>query len=194
MKLSAQSEKLLQSLTQLHHELRDHTRENWNRINPFGEDLFDWKERGAYWLGKDNDVTIYNTTVIQGDVAIGEHTWIGPYCGLDGTGKLSIGKYCSLSAGVYIHTHDTVKWAVSGGKAPYEYKPVSIGDCCFLGVRVIVLPGVSIGNHCVIGAGAVVTEDVPDFTIAAGVPARPVGRVVVEGDRVAMTYFKKEQD
>ena len=58
-----------------------------------------------------------------------------------------------------------------------EYAETKIGDCCFLGSHAIVTKGVTVGNHSLIAAGAVVTGDVDDFTIAAGVPARAVGRV-----------------
>ena len=51
-------------------------------------------------------------------------------------------------------------------------KPITIGDDCWLGANVTVLPGVTIGNRCIIGAGLVVTKDVPDDSIYAGNPAR----------------------
>ena len=50
--------------------------------------------------------------------------------------------------------------------------PVEIGDGCWLGINVVILPGVRIGRQCVIGANAVVADDIPDFSVAAGVPAR----------------------
>jgi acetyltransferase-like isoleucine patch superfamily enzyme len=177
MDMSESAKALWASLGELYSELRDHTHSRYNRINPFYEDLFDWRERGKYWLGEDKGVTIYNSTTVVGDVSIGEHTWIGPFCSLDGPGGLTIGRYCSISLGCQLLTHDTVKWALSGGKAEYEYAPTTVGDCCFLGSYVVVLKGVTIGNHCVIGAGAVVTKDVPDNSIVAGVPARRIGAV-----------------
>ena len=52
--------------------------------------------------------------------------------------------------------------------------PVCIGDDVWIGDRVLILPGVHIGNGCIIAAGAVVTKDVPDYAIAAGVPAQVI--------------------
>jgi acetyltransferase-like isoleucine patch superfamily enzyme len=52
---------------------------------------------------------------------------------------------------------------------------VEIGDYVFIGPRAIILPGVKIGRGAVIAAGAVVTKDVPDFTIVGGVPAKAIG-------------------
>ena len=51
-------------------------------------------------------------------------------------------------------------------------KPVVIGNDVWIGLRVIIMPGVHIGNGCIIGAGAVVTHDVPDYAVVGGVPAK----------------------
>ena len=170
---------LLEDLRELHKELRGDTKENFQRINPFYEDLFDWRERGAFWCDSSKNVTIYNSTTVIGNVEIGDNTWIGPFCSLDGGGGLTIGRYCSISTGCQIVTHDTVRWALSGGKLPYEYAPIKIGDCCFIGSHAIITKGVTIGDQCVIGAGAVVTKDVPPLTIVGGVPASTIGKVVI---------------
>ncbi len=53
-------------------------------------------------------------------------------------------------------------------------RPVSIGNDVWIGARVIILPGVTIGDGCVIGAGAVVTKDVPAYSVCAGNPAKVV--------------------
>lgn len=60
-------------------------------------------------------------------------------------------------------------------------KPVRIGDDCWFGANVTVCPGVTVGNGCVIGAGSVVTRDIPDHTFAAGVPCRII-REITEAD------------
>jgi acetyltransferase-like isoleucine patch superfamily enzyme len=179
------------ALKRLHEELRAETKTKFDRINPFPEDLFEWKERGKFWAGVDKDITIYNSATIVGDVSIGKNTWIGPNCSLDGCGGLQIGEYCSISSGVQIVTHDTVKWALSGGKHNKELAPVSIGDCCYIGSHAIVTKGVSIGNNCLIGAGAVVTRDVLSYSIVAGVPGRIIGHVVVKQDGKVELEFQK---
>ncbi|MBX3662272.1 MAG: acyltransferase [Burkholderiales bacterium] len=181
MDLTNDEKHLLQTLRSLHGKLREHTYSTYRRINPFYEDLFDWKERGRYWSGRDG-ITIYNSTSIAGQVEIGEHTWIGPFCSLDGTAGIRIGSHCSLSVGAQILTHDTVHWCLSGGKQSYEYAPVVIGNRCFIGSHAVILKGVTIGDACVIGAGAVVTSDVPSCTIVAGVPARRIGETFLDTD------------
>lgn len=182
MELSQKAEELWKALRELNDAIRRQNRESHGRLNPLTEDLFEWKERGAYWVGSDRDVTIYNSTTLVGDVKIGSHTWVGPFCSLDGTGGLEIGHHCSVSAGCQLQSHDSVRWALSGGRAEYEHAPIKIGDCCFLGVHSVVTKGVTIGDHCLVAAGAVVTKDVPDNTIVAGIPARPIGAVEIRAD------------
>ena len=56
----------------------------------------------------------------------------------------------------------------------HEYSDINIGDDVWFGAGVIVLPGVTIGSHSVLGAGSVVTRDIPDFSVAVGVPAKVI--------------------
>ena len=53
-------------------------------------------------------------------------------------------------------------------------KCVTIGDGCWIGEKVQIMPGASVGKKCIIAAGAIVTKDIPDYSIAAGVPARVI--------------------
>ena len=183
---------LREELIKLYKELRTETKAEYNRVNPMVEDLTDWKERGEFLFGKNKNITVYHTCTVNGKVEVGEFTWIGPYTALDG-GKhgIKIGKYCSISSGVNIIAHDTVKWALSGGKHAHEHAPIEIGDNCFIGTNAFISKGVKIGDCCIIGAGAVVTSDVPAFSISMGVPARIKGRVVVKDEDVFIEYNDK---
>lgn len=171
-------DRVLKSLVRLYEKLRSDMRERWQRDLPFDELLFDRWER-AKSLGFGEGASIYHTSYIYGDVRVGKYTWIGPYTLLDGSGGLTIGDYCSISAGVHIYTHDTVKWALSGGEADYERAPVRIGDCCYIGSQTVVAKGVTIGDHCVVGACSFVNQDIPPHTVAFGIPCRLVGRVEI---------------
>jgi acetyltransferase-like isoleucine patch superfamily enzyme len=159
--------------------LRAGMREQWHRDLPFEELLFDRWER-ARSLGFGEGTSIYHNSYVYGDVQVGQHTWIGPYSLLDGSGGLTIGDYCSISAGVYVYTHTTVAWAVSGGKAEYERAPVKIGSCCYIGAQTVIAMGVTIGDHCVIGACSFVNRDIPPYTVAFGTPCRPAGHVEID--------------
>lgn len=179
---------LEEALNDLIFMLRKESWEKYKRVNPFTEDLVDWKKKGEYLFGKGKNITIYDTCTVVGEVDVGENTWIGPYTSLDGNGGLKIGKYCSISSHVNIVSHDTVLWALSGGKHTHEYAPIKIGDCCFIGTGATITKGVSIGNHCLIGAGAVVIKNIPDNSIAVGIPAKLVGKVNMQGDHVKLEY------
>jgi acetyltransferase-like isoleucine patch superfamily enzyme len=153
-----------------------HKRARYNRVVSCG-DLFMDRTEKAKFLGFGEGTTIYDSSLVIGDVKVGKNTWIGPFTILDGSGGLIIGDYCSISAGVHIYSHDTVKWALSGGKAEYEYSSVKIGDCCYIGPHTIVTKGVKIGSLCMIGANSLVNVDLPDNSIAVGSPCKVIGKV-----------------
>lgn len=184
-------ERLRGDIRALHERLRATVRERWERDLPLDELLFDRWERAAS-LGFGEGTSIYHSSYVYGDVQVGRETWIGPFTLLDGSGGLEIGDNCSISTGVQIYTHDTVAWAVSGGAAEYERAPVRIGSCCYVGPNSVVAKGVSIGEHCVVGAATLVNRDVPPYSIAVGSPCRIVGRVRVDGAEVTLEYEARE--
>lgn len=111
-----------------------------------------------------------------GEPAIGEGCWIGAFCVVDGSGGLTIGRGCNLSAGTQIYTHSTVARCVSEGERPLERRSTRIGDYVYLGANAVVLMGSDIGDHSVVAAGAVVPEGTiaPPYSLLRGVPARVV--------------------
>jgi acetyltransferase-like isoleucine patch superfamily enzyme len=152
-------------------KLRKEKKDKYNRVLPFGDYFSDRWEK-ARFLGFGEESSIYDSSVVIGDVKVGKNTWIGPFTVLDGSGKLSIGDYCSISAGVQIYTHDTVEWAITGGKAEYSHEETKIGNNCYIGPNVIISKGVIIGNECIIGANSFVNKSFPDNSKIAGNPAR----------------------
>lgn len=88
---------------------------------------------------------------------------------------IKIGSRVTITSGVQILTHDGSAWLFHEfGKRFYKYAPVTIGDDVFIGVNTIIMPGVSIGSRVIVGAGSVVTRDIPDDTVVAGNPARVI--------------------
>lgn len=172
-------DELQRSFVALYEQLRAETRERWKRDLPFEELLGDRWER-AKSLGFGQGSSIYQNSYVYGNVSVGQNTWIGPFTLLDGSGGLKIGDYCSISAGVQIYSHDTVKWALSGGKAEYEYAPVEIGDCCHIGAQSVIIKGVTIGNHSVIGACSFVNRDIPPYSLAFGNPCELRGQAMID--------------
>lgn len=147
----------------------------WNRSLPFGDYVGDRWER-AREMGFGEGTSVYDSVLVLGDVKVGARTWIGPFVVLDGSGGgLTIGDHCSISAGVQIYTHDTVRSAVTGGKEPYQHAPTRIGNNCYLGPQAVVAKGVTIGDGAIVGANSLVLHDVPAGMKAFGTPCRVVG-------------------
>lgn len=130
---------------------------------------------------------------IVGEPSIGEGTWIGAFTVIDGSGGLTIGEGCDISAGVQIYTHSSAKRCVSGRAFPeVEREAVRIGNHVFIGAGAIINMGVTIGDECVVGAGAVVTADVPARSVVAGVPARVIASVDLSD--VTQPAFRRTHD
>lgn len=106
------------------------------------------------------------------NIVIGEDTIIGEGVVLDGRDMLTIGNHVDIATEVMIYNsqHDVNQENFAATNAP-----VKIEDYVFIGPRVIILAGITIGKGAVVGAGAVVTKDVPPFAIIGGVPAKIIG-------------------
>ena len=93
---------------------------------------------------------------------------------------ITIGDHVRINAGVEFVTHDGGVWVlrrcskVENHENITIFGPISIGDNCHIGTNAILMPNVKIGNNCIIDCGAVVTRDIPDNSIAVGVPARVI--------------------
>lgn len=113
-------------------------------------------------------VLVHKGLRIGRNVHIGGNVTIDlPYCHL-----ISIGDDCILSQSVIILAHDAS--AGSFINIPSKTGYVAIGNKSFIGAGAIILPSVRIGKNVIIGAGSVVTHDIPDNTVAAGNPARVI--------------------
>jgi acetyltransferase-like isoleucine patch superfamily enzyme len=88
---------------------------------------------------------------------------------------ISIGNNVHITAECQFITHDGGTLIVRKEVPDLELTfPISVGDDVYIGIRTLILPGVKIGNRCIIAAGSVVSRDIPDNSIAAGVPARVI--------------------
>jgi acetyltransferase-like isoleucine patch superfamily enzyme len=112
-------------------------------------------------------------------LTIGDGSAIAGHCVLSATHSIRLGRDVALARNVYIadHTHaydDPGRPIPEQGLA--DVRPIEIDDGAWLGQNVVVLPGVRIGRGSVVSANAVVTKDVPDYSLAVGAPARVVRR------------------
>ena len=112
-----------------------------------------------------------------GDVMIGDHTRIGLHNTI--IGPVVIGSHVNLAQGITVtalnHNFDDTEKRID--EQGVSTNPVTIEDDVWIGANAVILPGVTIGNHCVVAAGAVVTKDVPPHSLVAGVPAKVIKQI-----------------
>ena len=112
-----------------------------------------------------------------GDVTIGDHTRVGIHCTV--IGPVCIGNHVNLAQGITVTAlnHNFADSNRIIDEQGISTKPVVIGDDVWIGANAVILPGVTIGRHVVVAAGAVVTKDVPDYSLVAGVPAKEIKKL-----------------
>ena len=112
-----------------------------------------------------------------GDVVIGDHTRIGLHNTI--IGPVTIGSHVNLAQGITVtglnHNFESTDKRID--EQGVSTQQVTIGDDIWIGANAAIMPGVTIGNHCVVAAGAVVTKDVPPHSLVAGVPAKIIKQI-----------------
>lgn len=112
-----------------------------------------------------------------GDVVIGDHTRIGIHNTI--IGPVTIGSHVNLAQGITVtalnHNFDDSDKRID--EQGVSTSQVVIGDDVWIGANAVVLPSVTIGTHCIVAAGAVVTKDVPSHSLVAGVPAKIIKKI-----------------
>ncbi len=110
----------------------------------------------------------------KNELRIGDETWIGQQCFFHSAGGIAIGARVGIGPGVRILTsqHREAGRQTPILFSPVDFAPVVIEDDADIGVGATILPGVRIGRGAQIGAGAVVSRDIPAYAVAAGVPAK----------------------
>jgi len=132
--------------------------DNCTILSPFVTDY------GCYChIGHDSFLNHNAYLMDGGGITIGHHCFIGPNCGM----------YTAIHAAIAEERNQGLEKAL----------PIVIGDNCWIGGDVTILPGVTIGSNTIIGAKSVVTKDIPDGVIAVGNPCR-VLRPITESDRI----------
>lgn len=124
-----------------------------------------------------------NVNVHQGAVfgtgrnlRVGNESNLGVNARINGRGGVSLGEHVLMGPDIIIYsgTHTFSDISVPIQKQEMRYAPVIVGNDVWLGARVIIMPGVTIGDGCIVGANSVVTKDLPPYSICAGTPARVI--------------------
>lgn len=149
-------------------------------------------EHLSYWVRK----WVYFKLQLRGYKNISKHANIERGVRLDKVypDAIFIGNNTGVASGSVILAHESVYREESDPKMPRR-KETRIGERCFIGVNAMILPGVTIGDECIIGAGAVVGNNIPPYSIVTGNPAKIIYRGIQLNDRhevVSMFGSKKK--
>jgi acetyltransferase-like isoleucine patch superfamily enzyme len=138
---------------------------------------------GAEFMSLGDNIIIDDFAFIyaHAPTVIGSHVHIASFCSLLGGGELRIGDFCSLSSGVRVltGTDDFLGGGLTNSTIPAEFRQVSrsfvhIGRHSMVGTNTVVLPGISVGEGCAIGAGSLVNRDLESWGIYVGSPAKRI--------------------
>ena len=124
------------------------------------------KLKGSLKVAKEAGLVAEEGVSVMGGVNFGSEPYL-----------ITLKKNCRISFDVAFVTHDGGTHAfrhLDEYKRVVKFGKIVVGEGTFVGARSIIMPGVKIGSHCVVGAGSIVTKDVPDNTVVCGVPARAV--------------------
>ena len=125
-----------------------------------------------------DNVYVGHHTILKGyyknKMRLGSGTWIGQQCFFHAAGGITIGENVGIGPGVKIITssHKIKNTGKPILHNKIDFKSVKIGDGSDIGLNAAILPGVSIGKNVQVGAGSVVTKNIQDFAVCAGVPAK----------------------
>lgn len=159
-RLNATSPELIDERAELIKKIFGKIEEPFTVHSPFHCDF------GKHIRAGKNLVANYNLTILdEAIVTIGDNVFIGPNCG--------------------IYTINHALLPDQRNEGVMQARPVTIGDNVWIAANVVICPGVSIGEGAVIGAGSVVTRDIPPYTLATGNPCRPL-RSITDADRIKM--------
>lgn len=129
--------------------------------------IFRNKLKGSLQLAKEQGMIVESGVTFMGGVNLGSEPYL-----------ITLRKNCRISFDVAFVTHDGGTWAFRNTYPEYKdvvkYGKIEVGENSFIGCRSTIMPGVKSGNNCVIGAGSIVTKDVPDNSVVCGIPAKVV--------------------
>jgi acetyltransferase-like isoleucine patch superfamily enzyme len=124
---------------------------------------------------------VYLRAGTEGKITLGDRAAINSFARLFGHGSIEIGEDAQIGPGCLITTTDHNIYE----NLEASFKKVMIGKRAWIGANVTVLPGITIGDYAVVGAGSVVTKDVPAYSVVVGVPARVIKEIGSRDEKAA---------
>jgi acetyltransferase-like isoleucine patch superfamily enzyme len=136
---------------------------------------------GNLCIGSNARIDGFMNLIAQAPVTLGDHVHIGSFCHISASSEVRIGDFCSLSQGVCLYTAsddysgEAFTHATLQSSSPARAAgPISVRDYVILGPKVVVLPGVTIGEGAAVGALSLVKGDLEEWGVYGGVPVRRI--------------------
>ena len=134
------------------------------------------KAKGTLKCAVDDGMKVGKNVTVMSGVNFGSEPYL-----------ITLGDKVRISSDVIFVTHDGGTWAFRNKYEEYKdvskFGKIEVGEETFIGCKSVIMPGVKIGKNCVIGAGSIVTKDVPDETVVCGVPAKKVCTILEYAQR-----------
>lgn len=144
-------------------------------------------QRWRNWIWRNKGYDIHHSTIMERNISLDKLYPSG----------IHIGKNCLIGAGVMILSHDHCRRGGENTNSQDVTNPLLldtyIGDRCFIATRSLILPGVRIGNECIVGAGSVVTKNVPNNSIVAGNPAKVIRTGIRMSERATLLNWSVDK-
>jgi len=167
--------------------------------------VYGYKDRPSREFRKFTRMSSSVTIINRDRLSVGDFVWIGPHTILDASEGLEIGEGCQMTGWVGVFTHGSEK-AIrllgrryvdihSTDREGYSRGKVKIGDYTYVGAGSVILPGVTVGKGCLLGAGTLVSKNVPDYSIVMGLPGKISGTTLdldapyLQAGRCHDTYY-----
>lgn len=151
----------------------------WLPVFKFYKAKIRWLANAGIKAGKDVKVNGHTQFYGDGNLEIGENTWVGPGCRFytNTDASIILGANCDIAPEVSFITgsHEIGDEFRRAGKG--TTRSIIIKDGCWIGARATILGGTNIGKSSIIAAGALVTEDIPENSLAVGVPAKVIKKL-----------------
>ena len=134
------------------------------------------KLKGSFRCAKEQGMVVGKNVSVMGGVDFGSEPYL-----------ITLHDNCRISCNVTFINHDGGTWAFRNDNERYKhvvkYGTIEVGEYTFIGANSTIMPGVKIGDHCVIGACSLVNKDVPSGTIVGGVPAKFICKTIDYAER-----------